>query len=97
MLINDSDTDLGALLGLAKLAGGELLLKNRIRGAGSATNIIELQHNMIKRARFIPRQRPTVPQIVNVEGLRPLSDPYFMYSKPSQGRYDRLYKPVQPG
>lgn len=61
MKITDNNTDLGVLLGLAKLAGGELLLKNRIRGTDNVADQIILSHNMIKRARFIPRQRPTVP------------------------------------
>lgn len=92
--LRETDSDLEALIGLARLAGGEQLLRNRIRKAPTQSSY-QLGPVLYKRARF---STPTCPVDIGSdpdcvsERIFALVDPRFRFSALSGGQFDAHYR-----
>ena len=92
--LRQTDSDLEVLYQLAKLAGGDQLLKNRVRAAPAETGY-KLGPVLYKRARFAAPASPvdiaTDPDCV-AEKIFALVDQRFRFSAVSGGQFDAHYR-----
>lgn len=92
--LRQTDSDLEVLYQLAKLAGGDQLLKNRVRAAPADASY-KLGPVLYKRARFTAPACPvdiTTDPDCAAEKIFALVDPRFRFSALSGGQFDAHYR-----
>lgn len=92
--LRQTDSDLEVLFQLAKLAGGDQLLKNRVRAAPAIASY-KLGPVLYKRARFAAPACPvdiSTDQDCVAEKIYALVDPRFRFSAVSGGQFDAHYR-----